>query len=68
MDDFGNLDFLDLISIFSFVIGVENLRINIAQSNQLDQHLSLQDEKMLAKIIQQNEKIIQLLEQKNDRT
>lgn len=61
MNDFG---FLDLLTILSFIIGLENLQINIEQSNQLDRHLSEQDEKLLAKIIEQNEQIIKLLEEK----
>ena len=59
-----NLSFLDLLTIMSFIIGIENLDLNIQQSQQIDQHLSQQDEKMLAKIIAQNEEIIQLLKEK----
>ena len=60
----SNLDFLDILTILSFVIGYENLEINIKQSNDLDKHLSKQDDILLAKIIEQNEKIIDLLEAK----
>ena len=60
----NNLSFLDLLTIMSFIIGVENLDLNIQQSDQLDQHLSKQDEELLAKIIAQNEEIIKLLGEK----
>ena len=33
MTDNGQLDFLDLISILSFVIGLENLEMNITQND-----------------------------------
>ena len=33
MTDNGQLDFLDLISIMSFVIGLENLEMNITQND-----------------------------------
>lgn len=44
----------DLISIFSFIIGIENLGKNDEQINQLEEHLAKQDK--------QYEKIIKLLE------
>lgn len=53
-------DFIDIISILSFIIGLENLELNQKQvSNLSDQYNQL-----LAKIIQQNEEIIQLLKEK----
>lgn len=64
----NNLSFLDVLTILSFVIGVENLNLNIQQNESLEQHLSIQDEKLLRKIIDQNEEIIALLkEQENDK-
>lgn len=53
-------DLLDLISILSFVIGLENLELNTKQVNDLQDHLSHQDNNLLAKIIQQNEELIEL--------
>lgn len=53
-------DLLDLISILSFVIGLENLELNTKQVNDLQDHLSRQDNNLLAKIIQQNEELIEL--------
>ena len=69
----GNLSFLDMLTILSFIIGIENLRLNEEQNKQLDQHLSEQDEHLLSKIISQNELIIEqnellikLLKEKNN--
>lgn len=45
---------IDLINIFSFAIGIENLRINDEQIKELQEHLSKQDK--------QYERIINLLE------
>lgn len=54
----GEIDFLDTISILSFVIGLMNLDLNQKQVDNLEQHLSMQDEKLLKKSIEQNEQII----------
>lgn len=58
------LSFLDVVSIISFIIGYENYKLNIKQSDSLDKHLQDQDNKLLAKIINQNEQIIELLKEK----
>lgn len=63
MNDNGEWDFIDIISILSFIIGLENLQLNIDQNKQLDKHLKDQDEILLAKIIEQNEEIINLLKE-----
>ena len=57
-------DFIDIISVLSFIIGLENLELNQKQVSSLDKHLTNQDNQILAKIIQQNEDIIQLLKEK----
>ena len=57
-------NFIDIISILSFIIGLENLELNQKQVSSLDKHLSDQDNQLLAKIIQQNDEIIQLLKEK----
>lgn len=56
-------DFIDIVSILSFIIGLKNLQLNIEQNNQLDKHLKDQDEQFIAKIINQNEEIIKLLKE-----
>lgn len=50
---------IDLINIFSFAIGIENLRINDEQIKQIQEHLEKQD--------RQYERIINLLEGKDGR-
>ena len=66
----NNLSFLDIITILSFVIGVENLELNTQQVESLDKHLKEQDvvlkeeqNVMLDKAIKQNEEIISLLKE-----
>lgn len=54
------LSFLDVLTILSFIIGVENLSLNQKQATDLEAHLSKQDSELLSKIIAQNEKLIQL--------
>lgn len=58
MDNKQEWDFFDVISILSFIIGLENLELNQKQVDNLQSHLSEQDDNLLAKIIQQNEEII----------
>lgn len=60
MDNWQEWDFLDIISILSFIIGLENLELNNKQVNSLEEHLHHQDNNLLAKIIQQNEELIEL--------
>ena len=65
MDSFGeNWSFLDIVSILSFIIGLQNLELNEKQVKALDNHLKEQDENQLALIIKQNEEIISLLKEK----
>lgn len=56
----GSLSFLDILSILSFIIGVENLNLNQKQVDNLEAHLSKQDNNLLSKIIAQNEELIEL--------
>lgn len=65
-DGRNNWTFIDIISILSFIIGLENLDLNQKQVTNLDKHLSDQDTQLLAKIIAQNEEIIKLLKEKKD--
>lgn len=62
-----NLSFLDILTILSFIIGLENLELNENQVKHLEKHLSQQDETLLSKIISQNEEIINLLKTKNNK-
>lgn len=63
---------IEWISFMSFIIGLENLDLNEKQMNDLETHLSKQDEELLSTIIKQNEyiikqneDIIKILEDKN---
>lgn len=68
MDDFSEWSFLDVLTVLSFIIGLQNLELNEKQVKGLDEHLKEQDERLLAKIIKQNEEIIELLKElKNGR-
>lgn len=60
MNNWQEWDFLDIISILSFIVGLENLELNNKQVANLEQHLRHQDNNLLAKIIQQNEELIEL--------
>lgn len=69
--------FLDIITILSFIIGLENLSLNEEQVNNLEAHLRDQDIilkeeqnvmlndtiELLKKAIEQNEEIINLLKE-----
>ena len=54
--------FLDIITILSFVIAIENYNLNNVQVSNLDNHLRKQDDGQLQKIIEQNEEILKRLE------
>jgi hypothetical protein len=65
-----NYDILNIISIASYLLSIQNLQLNQQDlsNNNLNEHLQEQDkilneqnEKYLTKIIQQNEEIIKLL-------
>ena len=69
----ANLSFLDILTILSFLVGVENLSLNDIQIKNLDKHLQEQDkelkqkqDEMLMKIIEQNQEIIKLFKEKNN--
>lgn len=63
MNNFEGLGLLDLITILSFVIGLENLDLNVKQMDGIEEHLSKQDKDLLDKIIKQNEAILEALEE-----
>lgn len=64
----SNFEFLDVLTILSFIIGVENLELNKQQISDLQNYLKEQDHilieeqnQMLKTIIKQNDEIISLL-------
>lgn len=62
MDKCGNLTFLDMLTIMSFLIGIENMSLNEHQI-----HNKEHDSAILSTILEQQEEILRLLkEKKND--
>jgi hypothetical protein len=62
MDNYGNLTFLDIITIMSFAIGIENMGLNKHQIRNKES-----DSAILSTILEQQEEILKLLkEKKND--
>lgn len=59
--DNWNLDFLDILTILSFIIGLENLNLNQQQVSGIMDELRKNQNAMLETIIRQNEEIIRLL-------
>lgn len=59
------LSFIDLISIASFIVGLENLSLNKTQVNGIMQELQENQNKMLSEIIGQNKQIISMLKEKS---
>lgn len=66
----NNLEFLDLLTVMSFLVSLINLSLNERQVSSLDEHLQKQDSilveeqnNMLKKIIEQNEEIIKLIKE-----
>lgn len=53
-----NIDLLDLLNIITFVIDIQNLKLNEQQSKELMGELRQNQDNMLKQIILQNELII----------
>lgn len=62
----GGLEFLDILNIASFCIGLENLSLNQQQVDGIMSEMQDSQNKMLKKIIEQNEEIIALLKERKD--
>lgn len=60
MDELG---FLDVLTIVSFLVGLENLKLNQQQVDGIMDELRNTQNSMLSTIIQQNEEIIRLLKE-----
>lgn len=56
-------DFLDALTVVSFLVGLENLRLNQQQVDGIMDELRNTQNSMLSTIIQQNEEIIRLLKE-----
>lgn len=59
MDNFDGLEFLDILTILSFIIGLQNLELNQKQVDGLMSEMRDNQNSMLATIIKQNKVIIQ---------
>lgn len=59
------LSFIDLISIASFIVGLENLSLNKIQVNGIMRELQENQNKILSEIIEQNKQIISMLKEKS---
>ena len=55
----NNLSFLDLITILSFLVGLENLELNEQQVNNLEEHLKKQDQVLIE---EQNKMMVEILD------
>jgi hypothetical protein len=60
MDEFG---FLDVLTILSFIVGLQNLELNKQQVDGIMSELKDTQNSMLSTIIEQNEEIIRLLKE-----
>lgn len=56
--DFEQLDFLDMITVLSFIVGLQSLEMNNKQGDSLMGEMRDNQNTMLEKIIRQNEIII----------
>lgn len=66
MREYSNYDFLDIITILSFIIGLQNLELNKQQIDGVMGELRDNQNAMLSTIIKQNEEIIKLLKEQNN--
>lgn len=61
-----NWDFLDILTILSFIVGLQNLELNQRQVDGIMDELRSTQNSMLSTIIEQNKEIIRLLKEKNN--
>lgn len=54
---------IDFVSMLSFIVGIENLNLNKIQVNDIMREMQNNQNKMLSKIIEQNEQIIKMLKE-----
>lgn len=59
----GEFEFLDVLTILSFIIGLQNLELNKQQVDGIMSELKDTQNSMLSTIIEQNEEIIRLLKE-----
>lgn len=62
--DWEQWSFFDLISVLSFIVGLQNLDLNKKQVDSMMSEMRDNQNAMLSTIISQNEEIIKLLKEK----
>lgn len=62
--DWEQWSFFDLISVLSFIVGLQNLDLNKKQVDSMMSEMRDNQNAMLSTIISQNEEIIRLLKEK----
>lgn len=63
--DWEQWDLLDILTILSFIVGLQNLELNKKQMDAMMKEMTDNQNSMLSAIIKQNEEIIRLLKEKN---
>lgn len=63
--DWEQWDLLDILTILSFIVGLQNLELNKKQMDAMMKEMTDNQNSMLSTIIKQNEEIIRLLKEKN---
>lgn len=63
--DWEQWDLFDILTILSFVVGLQNLELNKKQVDTMMKEMTDNQNSMLSAIIKQNEEIIRLLKEKN---
>ena len=61
-------EFLDVLTILSFIVGLQNLELNKQQVGGIMSELKDTQNSMLSTIIEQNEEIIRLLKEQQKRS
>lgn len=61
--DWEQWSFFDLLSVLSFIIGLQNLELNKKQVDTMMSEMKDNQNTMLSTIIKQNEEIIKLLKE-----
>ena len=64
MTEQGEFDIMDIIALWSLDIGLQNLSLNKQQVDDIMREMTDKQDALLRKIIEQNETIIKLLENK----
>ena len=63
--DWEQWDLFDILTILSFIVGLQNLELNKKQMDAMMKEMTDNQNSMLSAIIKQNEEIIRLLKEKN---